>query len=143
MYANKPYSVTLLISTTLFLVVKYWYLATRTRLCYPIPVCTHYFIQKEKKRPKKIKNKNEVSARPMTTAILLLRYPEGQPYCAYARNLHHRHRFDKESPVFAIYTQQVQLLEFESRRIKKVKRHFREIRPGKTCFPGSKDYSRY
>ena len=28
-----------------------------------------------------------------------------------ARNLHHRHRFDKESPVFAIYTQQVQLLQ--------------------------------
>jgi hypothetical protein len=79
----------------------------------------------------------------VTTAILLLRYPEGQPYYAYARNLHHRHRFDKESPVFAIYTQQVQLLEFESRRIKKVKRHFREIRPGKAFFPGSKVYARY
>jgi hypothetical protein len=64
-----------------------------------------------KKKAKKIKNKNEVSARPVTTAILLLRYPEGQPYYAYARNLHHRHRFDKESPVFAIYTQQVQLLQ--------------------------------
>ena len=78
----------------------------------------------------------------MTTAILLLRYPEGQPYYAYARNLHHRHRFDKESPVFATYTQQVQLLEFESRRIKKVKRHFREIRHVKATFSGlKKDYA--
>ncbi len=71
---------------------------------------------------KKAKKQNEVSARPVTTAILLLRYPEGQPYYAYyayARNLHHRHRFDKESPVFAIYTQQVQLIEFESRWIKR------------------------
>ena len=79
----------------------------------------------------------------MTTAILLLRYPEGQPYYAYARNLHHRHRFVKESPVFAIYTQQVHMLEFESRRIKKVKRHFREIRPGKAFFSGSKVCARY
>jgi hypothetical protein len=79
--------------------------------------------------------KKQVSARPVTTAILFLRYPEGQPYYAYARNLHHRHRFDKESPIFAIYTQQLQLQlqpsKFESRRIKKVKRHFREIRPVK------------
>ena len=70
----------------------------------------HTLLHSEGKKKAK-KNKNEVSARPVTTAILLLRYPEGQPQYAYARNLHHRHRFDKESPVFAIYTQQVQLLQ--------------------------------
>jgi hypothetical protein len=58
-------------------------------------------------RRKNEKKEKKVSARPVTTAILLLRYLEGQPYYAYARNLHHRHRFDKESPVFAIYTQQL------------------------------------
>ena len=39
---------------------------------------------------------------------------------------------------FLLYIPKVQLLEFESRRIKKVKRHFREIRSGKAFFPGSK-----